>query len=292
MKKFALPLYLLLSAFPVMAQFSLGVPSAVTSYRGQGDAQGNRWGTIEVELRTPVPPALIGAPFSGKEERKSEQLLFDGGRITVPVGGPQLARDAQGRTRVERSLTPGMSEIPGRPPAIPPMIVEINDVVAGYYYVLDPAKKIAYRFKYTPVPPRTVSQTRPPPAVLQTNVQLIPGGAPQATLEPLGTKVIQGVETEGQRRTIVMPAGFRGNDRPMTDVNEMWTAPSLQLVLRQTSRTSTGSSSSEIVNLSTSNPALELFQPPPGYEVIDKTGYFTAEFGDRPSGGTGPGTQR
>ncbi|MEO5926586.1 MAG: hypothetical protein ABIR70_22410 [Bryobacteraceae bacterium] len=288
MKKFALPLFF--GALLASAQMSIQ-PLTNSSYRGQGDAQGNSWGTLSITLRTPVPPALLGAPFSAKEERKSEQLLPEGGRLTLPSStGVTVSRDALGRTRLERSLSQVLSSIPGRPAQIPLMIVEINDVVDGYYYVLDPAKKIAYRMKYSPAQPRSIPVSATPRG-FQVKGALIPGGsaenAPQINVEPLGSKYIQGVQAEGLRQTTVYPVGSRGNDRPMTDVNETWTVPSLQLQILQSSKTPTSNTTFELTNLSTLNPTPDQFRPPPSYEVRDQPESFTVEFGNRP-----PGTQR
>ena len=287
MKNAAL-LLLFFGALPASAQMTIQ-PLTSTSYRGQGDVQGNQWGTLTISLRSPLPPAVLGAPFSGKEERKSEQLLADGTRITQPIqSGAIVARDALGRTRLERSLMPVMTTVPGRPARNPMMIVEINDPVDAFYYVIDPAKKIAYRIKYTPVPGRPVPTTRPrmPSGPQPPLPGAAPGTGPQISVESLGTKYMQGVQAEGTRQTVVFPVGARGNDRPLTDVNETWTVPSLQLPILQTSISATGNSSFELTNFSNLNPAPDQFRPPPGYEVRDQPASFTVEFGNRPEGAT------
>jgi hypothetical protein len=175
------------------------------------------------------------------------------------------------------------------------MMVTINDVVDGSYYVLDPAKKVAYRIKYTPVPLRPISSNQPtlPAAISQSSTTA--GANPQApsvSIENLGTRFIQGLQAEGRRQTMVFPVGSRGNDRPMTEVGETWTVRSLQLAVLSTHKTPSGSSSTEITNLSTINPTPDLFRPPPGYEVRDQPPSFTVEFGNRPATNSALGTPR
>jgi hypothetical protein len=282
--------WILLLAGAALADAQTSVPLMQYSFQGQADLQGNSWGTLTMRGSAAMP-ALLNAPFSGEEKRTNVQLLADGTRITQPIPtGAKVARDSQGRTRVERPLMATLP-LPGRPARDPLMIVEINDPVEGYYYVLDPTKKVAYRVKYTPAAPRTVAPARP--ARQQGGVQvqgaLITPGAnspalPEILVEPLGTRFIQGVQAEGERQTTVTPAGARGNDRPMTQITETWNATSLQLVMQLTSKGSTGESSFEFTNFSAVNPTPDLFRPPPGYDVRDQTEPFTVEFGNRPEG--------
>ncbi len=279
----------LLLAFFLGSIANAQIPSlSNTTYRGQSDASGNQWGDLTINLRTPVPNALQGAPFSAKEERKSEQLLADGTRITQPPPPPTIvARDAQGRTRVERIMGTTLT-IPGRAPMIPLVMVEINDVVEGYLYILDPAKKIAYRTKYQPVEPRSIPLKAP--TVSSSTIPKGAPGTPAMTVEPLGTEILQGVQADGRRTTMVFPVGSRGNDQPITEVQEVWIAPSLQVTLLSTSKSPTGNNSIELTNLSTLNPTPEQFRPPQGYDIRDQPATFTVEFGKRPN--ATPGTPR
>ena len=281
----------LLLAFVVCAvsHAQMSIPSlSNTSFKGQRDPQGNQWGELTISLRTPVPAALLGAPFSGKEERRSEQLLPDGARITQPNAPPVIvARDAQGRTRVERSIGTTLS-LPGRPAMTPLIMIEVNDPVEGYLYILDPARKIAYRVKYQPVEPRTPKATPIPTLTVPARDPK----SPNMTLEPIGTKLIQGLQAEGRRTTMIYPPGAMGNDRPMTEVQESWIVPSLQVTVLSTSKSSKANLTGEITNLTTANPAPDLFRPPPGYEVRDQASTFTVEFGNRPAAGATAGTPR
>lgn len=240
------------------------------------DAQGRLTGTLTAQFRSMGFPAFAGAPFSGEERRSSVQTLSDGTRIDSPAPpGSKIFRDSEGRTRMERAM--GGITRPGDRGASPQFVlVEIDDTVEGYLYLLDSEHKIAYRSRYTPVPVRPV-QTAPKPPV-QTATPPPKEGMPQTTTESLGIRVIQGVQAEGQRQTTVYPVGFRGNDRPLTNVNETWTSPQLQLTVLTTSKSGTGETTLEIVNLSLLAPVADLFRVPLDYQVVDKQGTFTVEF--------------
>jgi len=276
------PGYALLFLASILVNAQSSIPSMMaTSFQGQSDAQGHRWGTLTMAGRLPIQGALQGAPFTAQETNKREQLLSDGTRVTQ--SGPSqasVARDAQGRTRVERPLMPVLNTIPGRPAEQPLMIIEINDPVDGYYYVIDPARKVAHRVKYRPVPARALLPQRP--AGTQAKGVLVPGGnpsQPETRVDQLGSKFINGVQAEGRRVTMIIPVGMRGNDRPVTEVNETWQAPSLQLTILQTTRSPFGDSTFELANLSTVNPTPDMFRPPAGFEVRDQPATFTVEFG-------------
>jgi hypothetical protein len=49
--------------------------------------------------------------------------------------------------------------------------------------------------------------------------------------EQLGKQMIEGVEAEGTRTTVTIPAGEIGNERPIEIVSERWYSPELQLVV-------------------------------------------------------------
>jgi len=70
-----------------------------------------------------------GAPYSAEAVSESTQVLMDGNKI-VRRGAQRLARDGEGRTRVERLKRDGSVES-----------VMINDVVVGKRYWLLPDKK-------------------------------------------------------------------------------------------------------------------------------------------------------
>ena len=93
--------------------------------------------------------------------------------------------------------------------------------------------------------------------------------APPA-VEQLGTKVLEGVQAEGTRTTITIPAGQIGNDKPIQIVDEVWRSPDLQVIVHSVhSDPRMGSTVYSLQNISRSDPSPTLFQVPPDYTVKD-----------------------
>ena len=93
--------------------------------------------------------------------------------------------------------------------------------------------------------------------------------APPA-VEQLGTKVVEGVQAEGTRTTITIPAGQIGNDKPIQIVDEVWRSPDLQVIVHsEHSDPRMGSTAYSLQNISRSDPSPTLFQVPADYTVKD-----------------------
>src|SRR5207253_7710787 len=94
-------------------------------------------------------------------------------------------------------------------------------------------------------------------------------GAPN--LEQLGWKLIEGVQAEGTRSTITIPAGQIGNDRPLDIVDEQWRSPDLQVIVSSKhSDPRFGETAYSLTNISRAEPPATLFQVPPDYTIHDK----------------------
>ena len=88
--------------------------------------------------------------------------------------------------------------------------------------------------------------------------------------EQLGKQTIEGVEAEGTRTTVTIPAGEIGNDRPIEVVSERWYSPELQLVvMTKHSDPRFGETTYKLTNINRTEPAKSLFEVPPGYTVKD-----------------------
>ena len=86
--------------------------------------------------------------------------------------------------------------------------------------------------------------------------------------ESLGKQVIEGVEAEGTRTTITIPAGQIGNDRQIEIVNERWYSPELQMVvMTRHSDPRLGETIYRLTNISRTEPEKSLFEVPAGYTV-------------------------
>jgi hypothetical protein len=257
-----------------------------------------------------APPAVPGAPYSGEEVSEHVQTLADGTHITHTMPGQKIFRDSQGRTRTERAMMAGQQATDA------PVLVQINDPIAGYQYTLDPGSRVAHRVALPPPGTRPammpsgrigaantvtdVFSTRavlspvplppPPPRQDGSGAIAVPnmivgqaGGTqtrPQVQNEDLGTQMIDGVLCTGRRTTMTFPVGSQGNDRPIVVVNETWMSAELKMMVRsKNSDPRSGENTFRIANLSRTEPDPGLFQPPPDFQVVDETAPFTITFG-------------
>ena len=243
-----------------------------------------------------------GAPYSGEAVTESVQVLGDGNRI-VNRFTSMVYRDSEGRTRREQTLK-GLGVLgTGNEPL---QTIFINDPVAGVTYSLDSRSHIAHKsapFKFefmnkagdfelkvapgenrgnvivtSPLPPATPG-TR---VVTQTEQLNIGGGAGASTYvfrtmggpnsnekkEDLGKQTIEGVEAEGTRTTVTIPAGEIGNERAIEIVNERWYSPELQLVvMTRHSDPRSGETTYKLTNINRTEPAKSLFEVPSDYTI-------------------------
>lgn len=94
------------------------------------------------------------------------------------------------------------------------------------------------------------------------------GPNPNEVKEQLGKQTIEGVEAEGTRTTVTIPAGEIGNERPIEIVSERWYSPELQLVvMTRQSDPRTGETTYKLTNINRAEPAKSLFEVPSGYTV-------------------------
>ena len=222
--------------------------------------------------------------------------------------GRKVWRDAGGRTRTERPLGMGPSEV-----AMPQMI-EITDPVAGFQYTLDTRNKVTHRQALPPLSPRGVPgvpagssatfqsgiYTGPAPqpgigrggggggragSMGATIAGSLPGQAdaqirPKFASESIGTQSIDGVIAEGTRNTVTYPAGMMGNDREFSSVTESWFSPDLKIqVFSKSNDPRNGETTFRIENLSRMPPDPTLFMPPSDYTMVDEAGAFTIQWG-------------
>ena len=86
--------------------------------------------------------------------------------------------------------------------------------------------------------------------------------------ENLGKQIIEGVEAEGTRSTITIPAGEIGNERAIEIVSERWYSPELQMdVMTRHNDPRTGETVYKLTNISRLEPAKSLFEVPTDYTI-------------------------
>lgn len=231
------------------------------SMQGNGD-------TYTVRFNGPrfLGQAVTGAPYTADQVQEHTQTLADGTHITQTNSKQHVSRDSQGRTRIERPLfTPMFGQDPGGP-----MLIEIQDPVEGAGYILDEQNRVAHRVKLAPTAALKVHPAAQPPAPVPT-----PPRPQPSKPESLGTQTIEGVLAEGTRRSTTWPVGSVGNDRPITDSNETWYSQELKLmVLSKSTSLRNGDNVMKLINISRAEPDPALFQPPPGFTVVDEQDSF------------------
>jgi len=99
------------------------------------------------------------------------------------------------------------------------------------------------------------------------------GSSENEVKEQLGKQSFDGVEAEGTRTTVTIPAGEMGNERPIQIVSERWYSPELQLVvMTRHSDPRSGETTYRLTNINRAEPDKTLFEVPPGYTVKEGFG--------------------
>jgi hypothetical protein len=238
------------------------------------------------------------APYSAQAITETTQTLGDGNRI-VRKNTATIYRDSEGRMRHDQSLS---SIGPWATEGGPQQTSFISDPVNRVHYVLEPRTRIARKLPLPPLPPPPPSRsTNGGPEVRQdikirvvtppgkagtdedgdadNNVNVTVIGDASRVLrdkkadsnvrrESLGKQTIEGVEAEGTRETLTIPAGEIGNEQPIQVVSERWYSPALQtVVLSKHSDPRFGDTSFRLTNINRSEPARSLFEVPSDYTI-------------------------
>ncbi|MFN3322877.1 MAG: hypothetical protein ACK5AZ_05230 [Bryobacteraceae bacterium] len=258
--------------------FQAGPGLSVTQFTGTPGEPGSV--SFIRALDTIEGRTVKGAPYSADAVSETVQRLADGNKI-VQKNTSKRYRDGEGRTRNENTLG-GIG--PWAASGEPKTFVSIHDPVAGVRYMLDPdkktARKIAMRTDGTPPPPPPLP---PPPPGANVAIRILeapgtttiraagpmePGARPDVRTEPLGKRVIEGVEAEGTRTVTTIPAGQIGNQQPIEIVSERWFSPQLQtIVLSIHNDPRMGETTFRLTGLRLGEPPPHLFELPPDYTV-------------------------
>lgn len=245
---------------------------------------GSRKFTMQFGPHQFTPNPVIGQPYSAERIHENVQTLADGTHINQHSTFEKVFRDSSGRERLERDvMAMPMNNDPGVP------VVEITDPISAYRYVLDDTNKVAHRIQLQTrkVPSAAVRSETGPPGVLGGIIGALPTAAPPGPRdgerpafahEDLGTQTIEGVLSHGRKTTMTYPIGFQGNDRPIVVTSELWMAEDLKvMVLSKHNDPRSGESTTQLTNISRTEPDPALFQPPAEYKIVDETGPFTIE---------------
>ena len=116
------------------------------------------------------------------------------------------------------------------------------------------------------------------PAVMHSQAvqvrHMAPGGvAPDVKKESLGKQMIEGVECDGTRETVTIPAGQMGNERPMVSVTERWVSAKLGLdVMRKHTDPRFGETNYRLTRIVQTDQPRSLFEIPADYKVEEGGG--------------------
>ncbi len=237
-----------------------------------------------------------GAPYSAEAITESTRTLGDGNKIKHK-NTASVYRDSEGRTRRDQELG---AVGPWAMPGDPQQTVFINDPVAGANYVLDPRTRVARK-----MPPfrislgqgegsNAVAGSAPKVRVnVERNVFTAPapppshgaGGGPPIEMyrvsadpnnrktESLGKQMVEGVEAEGTRTTLTIPAGEIGNEQPIQIVMEKWYSQELKTVIMSRHNDPlVGETVYKLTNINRGEPARSLFEVPGDYTIKEMPG--------------------
>ncbi len=224
---------------------------------------------------------ITGAPYSGVEVRDTQQVLPNGNVITNHSQS-NVARDSSGRTRVETTLP---AHGPAGSGATPTTIVNIHDPVAGVMRTLNPQNKTSREVSIHPGPGRGANGNpagRPQGRAAGNSTSAAtrtPRTDPNTVTENLGMQTVNGVQATGTRVTRTIPAGQIGNAQPIQIVHETWLSADLKVpVMVKISDPRSGTTVTQLTNVTRAEPDPALFQTPSDYTVT--------------KGGRGPGGMR
>jgi hypothetical protein len=222
------------------------------------------------------------APFSADIVTETAQVLPDGNRIKQS-STVRYYRDSEGRTRREQSL----QNLNGLAPnSNLPQVAFINDPVAGATYALNLDKRTftktgrmgARGGDGSADAPRAMARLgRGPegasPAAGQPRPMARGRGNQNVRTESLGRQIVEGVQADGSRTTLTIPAGEVGNENPIQVVTETWYSPDLQaFVVRKRSDPRSGESVTRYTNISRSEPPRIMFEAPADFKAIEMRG--------------------
>ncbi len=216
-----------------------------------------------------------GAPYTADMATETTRALPDGNRIHQTVTS-RFYRDSEGRTRREQSLN-GLRGISSD--ASQRQLVVINDPVAGVNYSLDPASrtgtKMAVREMAGQAHMRQLAPGQRGAGDQATAAPRMAGSRHNQNVktEALGRQTIEGVQADGTRATVTIPAGQMGNEQPMQIVTETWYSADLQtVVLSKRTDPFSGETVTRLTNISRSEPLHSLFEAPSDFKITERAG--------------------
>lgn len=250
---------------------------------------------VVLELIAADAQVVKGKPYSADTSTETVQTLTDGNRI-VHRTVSKFYRDSEGRTRREQTF----GDVDPEHPSLHEVKVFIDDPVSESAWVLDPRLKSVEKVQRSRkfLDERSAADDDGPRNMFykfvkdgedgvqdnsermmikfkdehlgdaNTPAMIVRDDKREEVKEDLGSKNIEGVDCTGTRRTITIPAGAVGNEKPILIVTETWFAPAIGVVVQSTTDDPRfGKTTYQLTNVQTSEPARSLFEPPPDFKM-------------------------
>jgi len=226
------------------------------------------WGAAETDapheviangslIHTILAAPVIGQPYSALQVHKTVQTLVDGTKVTRG-GHHNVARDSQGRVRVEMRMAPAQN---GQPETVMVFVVDPVAHTLTTWMTGPKVNHVATVAQLSEKRPANVAQAKQPV-----------DGRPQpvVTRETLAPETIDGLPVTVVKTTTVVPAGRAGNDAPITKTQETWTSEDLKLVMKEEwTDPRMGVRTISLEKFSRAEPDAALFRAPADYQVKD-----------------------
>ena len=243
-----------------------------------GPLGGGTFGWVASEMGFGGKP-VKGAPYTAEAVTESTQTLSDGNRIQRKSSA-SVYRDSEGRTRREQTLS---AIGPWAASGEAPQTIFIDDSVAGVHYILNPKERTARKMavpsgkgEFTAAiagaPHQAMRFERriagPGQTIAFQSSETWESPLPKPQTEALGKRVVEGVEAEGTRSTMTIPAGQVGNELPIQVVSESWFSAELQaVVMSKHSDPRMGETSYRLTGINRSEQPRSLFEVPADYKI-------------------------
>ena len=235
-------------------------------------AQNDESDTTANDQSLPMVIAVTGHPFSATKYTRTVRIKPDGSRTVIAERHSiRMARDSEGRIRIEGAGTALQCERPGmlvllRCPAVLVLVFDPSARILSDWLIGAEAAPEAGIHKLTPEQfAECELLTLSTAAVLSA---MDPEEANIVT-EDLGQKVIEGIATNGVRTTTMLLAEDSNEKPTVRHIHEVWTSGEMKLVIKVIDGDPHGEETISGLKQISMTPTPSLFSPPNGYWVYD-----------------------
>jgi hypothetical protein len=204
---------------------------------------------------------LPNMPFHAERVTHMERKLSDNS-VQSREEHETIDRDSAGRVFVEsRIVTSG-----GVPSAKPIIMHLLIDPVARTFTNWSTASTTAMTQPFSRTAHLRITAS---PLTREEPITPPKGDPPyQVTTEDLGRRTIAGLVASGTRTTTILPAARFSTAGPLAVSHEIWTSPDLQMTLLEVDKSPfSGTTTSEVVSLTRTEPDASLFHVPDGLTI-------------------------